>query len=97
MSLPLVHDLWKAMRSSIETGDLSEAADVLVNCLIDNDFDKAEIKAMFKRDPVVQHALSFFVETPVDSLYHKNDEDDDEDLYEDDRYDDDDGYDDDFV
>ena len=93
MSLSLVHDLWKAMRSSIETGDLNEAAEILVNCLIDNDFDKAEIKAMFKRDPAVQEALSFFVETPVDSLYHK-DEDDEEELYEDDHYsdEDDDGY-----
>lgn len=88
MSLPLVHDLWKAMRSSIETGDLNEAAEILVNCLIDNDFDKAEIKAMFKRDPAVQEALSFFVETPVDSLYHKDEEE--EELYEDDHYDDDD-------
>jgi hypothetical protein len=88
MSLVLVHDLWKAMRSSIETGDLNEAAEILVNCLIDNDFDKSEIKAMFKRDPAVQEALSFFVETPVDSLYHKDEEE--EELYEDDHYDDDD-------
>jgi hypothetical protein len=91
MSLSLIHEVWKVVRPSIETGDIDEAAEMLVNYLVDNDYDTSEIKSMFKRDPAVQDALSFFMEKPEDGLYHEEeeeyfDEDYDEDDYDDDRY-----------
>ncbi len=90
MSLALIHEIWKVVRPSLETGDVDEAAEMLVNYLVDNDYDTADIKSTFKRDAAIQEALSFFVEKPDDGLYHEEEEEDfDDDGYYDDGYDDD--------
>lgn len=89
MSLALIHEVWKVIRPSIETGDVDEAAEMIVNYLVDNDYDTADIKSTFKRDAAIQEALSFFVEKPDDGLYHEEEEEDFDDEYYDDDYDDD--------
>ena len=86
MSLQLIHEVWKVVRPSIETGDLDEAAEMLVNYLVDSDYDPSEIKSTFKRDSAIQEAVSFFMEKPDDGLYHEEEE---EDFYEDEEDDDD--------
>ena len=86
MSLALIHEVWKVVRPSLETGDLDEAAEMLVNYLVDSDYDPSEIKSTFKRDSAIQEAVSFFMEKPDDGLYHEGEE---EDFYEDEEDDDD--------
>lgn len=92
MSLSTIHEIWNLIRPSIETGDVREAAELMVNYLVDHDFDTKEIKTMFKRDSDIQQALSFFVETSVNDL-SAHDEDDEEDEltfdYDDDEEDED--------
>jgi len=90
MSLSLIHEIWKVVRPSLETGDLDEAAEMLVNYLVDNDYEPSEIKSTFKRDSAIQEAVSYFIEQPGDE-FAKYDEED-EDYYEDEEEDTDDYY-----
>jgi len=90
MSLTVVQEIWKTIKPSIEVGDVAEAAELLVNYLVDNDFDTQEMKSVFKHDPEVQKALAFFVEKPEDVDLFEEDEDlfeEEEDGYYNDEYD----------
>lgn len=86
MSVALVHEIWKTIKASIEVGDVSEAAELLVNYMVDNDFDAKEIKDTFEREPEIQKALVFFTEVPEDVISASSYEDDyldeDEDDYD---------------
>lgn len=94
MSLSAISDIWKIIKPSIEVGDASEAAELLVNYLVDNDFDKQEITKLFKRDSEIQHALSFYLEKPEDAINLVEEYLEDDLDYYDDDYDDDGEYDD---
>jgi len=83
MSLPLINEIWKLLKPSIETGDTDGAAETLVNYLVDEDYSPAEIKQTFRGDKDIKNALDFFMESPEDGLYHKADDDDYNDLYDD--------------
>ena len=84
MNLDLIHEIWKTIKPSIESGDIDEASELLVNVLVDNNFDTDDIKSIFKRDKSIQKALNFYVEKPEDGLYHDTASDDYDDEYEDD-------------
>lgn len=84
MSVTLVHEIWKTIKASIEIGDVNEAAEMLVNYMVDNDFDAKEIKDTFEREPEIQKALVFFTEVPEDVISASSYENDylDEDDYD---------------
>lgn len=88
MSLTVISEIWKIIKPSIEVGDSSAAAELLVNYLVDHDYDREEIKTLFKRDSDVQEALSFYLEKPEDSLKALEEYDDDIDDYYDEDDDD---------
>jgi hypothetical protein len=85
MSLPLINEVWKLLKPSIELGDTDGAAETLVNYLVEEDYSPAEIKQTFRGDPDVKVALDFFIETPEDGHYHE----DADDLLDDHYYDED--------
>jgi hypothetical protein len=89
MSIGLIHEVWKILRPSLETGDPDGAAEILVNYLIDEDYSSAEIKNAFRGDSYIKGALEFYLESPEDGHYH---EEVDHDLFDDDSYDDEDDY-----
>jgi len=91
-NLSLVNEIWKVLRPNIEAGDISTAAEVLVNYLVDEDYSPNEIKQAFRGDSDIKDALSFYLETPEDGLYHQVKEE----LFYDEYYDDEDGYDEDY-
>jgi adenosylcobinamide amidohydrolase len=88
MSLPLINEIWKLLKTSIEAGDTDGAAETLVNYLVEEDYSPAEIKQTFRGDKDIKDALDFFMETPEDGLVHEYDDDLDDEDY--DYYDDDD-------
>ena len=90
MSLHLINEIWKLLKPSIETGDTDSAAETLVTYLVEEEFSPAEIKQMFRGDSDIKDALEFYLESPEDGLYHKDDDDmfDDYDDYYDDEDDD---------
>lgn len=75
MSLEMIHELWKTIKPSIEVGDVTSAAELLVNYLVDNDFDSKDIESLFQYEPAVKKALAFYVEKPedVDSFEESDD------------------------
>ncbi len=78
MSLDLINQLWKLLKPSIEAGDVDTAAENLVTYLVEEcEFAPAEIKQLFRGDSDIKDALSFYIESPSDGLYHAYSEDDD--------------------
>lgn len=90
MSIGLIGEVWKLLKSSIEAGDIDGAAETLVNYLVEEDYSAHEIKSTFRGDKDIKEALDFYLETPEDGLYHQTDDDDYFDDYND--YDDEDDY-----
>lgn len=60
MSLEIVKEVWDGLKPIIQLADQEEAAETLINLLIDNDFESSEIKEMFRRDKDVMAALDYF-------------------------------------
>lgn len=84
-NLSIINDVWKLLKTNIETGDVDSAADALVTYLIEEDYSPSEIKQAFRGDKEVKVALEYFLETPEDSLVEREDEEDEfpqEDEYE---------------
>ena len=48
MSLSIVSEVWEALREHIDFNDRVEAADTLVNYLMDNNYEVDDIKDAFK-------------------------------------------------
>lgn len=81
MNLTFIAEVWEALRPSIGFDDRSEAADVLVNLLIDNDYEPSDIKSAFRGDEDVNRALKYYND-------HNQDEEEEEDWDYDDSEDD---------
>lgn len=91
MSIGLIGEVWKLLKSSIEAGDVDGAAETLVNYLVEEDYSAPEIKTTFRGDKDIKDALDFYLETPEDGLYHEQSDDDffddiDLDDYDEDEY-----------
>jgi len=74
MNLNDLASVWKIVKPSIEDGDPREAADLLVNHLIDDGMTATEIKKAFGKDEEIIEALSYFSDEDVDAI----DEDDED-------------------
>jgi hypothetical protein len=77
MSLDFVAEVWDALRSHIDFNDRTDAADSLVNLLIDNNYEAEDIKNAFKGDKEMLTALK-------ENLAHQDTEESYEDYDEDD-------------
>ena len=85
MSLALVNEIWKVLKPSIETGDISSAAETLVNYLVDEAYSPAEIKQTFRLDADVKTALSYYLETPEWGI-QEDEEEEYDDFFDDEEY-----------
>jgi hypothetical protein len=74
MNLNDLATVWHLIKPSIEDGDPREAADLLVNHLIDDGMTATEIKKAFGKDEEIIEALSYFSDEDVDAI----DEDDED-------------------
>ena len=77
MSLDLIAEVWDALRPHVDSNERKEAADTLVNLLIDNDYEASDIKEAFRGHKDVLNALKFYAEQ------HEEEDDEDEDDYQD--------------
>ena len=76
MSLDLVAEVWDALHSHLDFNERGNAADVLINLLIDNNYEAQDIKDAFSADKLMLSALKEYVS------FHET-EDETEDEYED--------------
>jgi hypothetical protein len=61
MSLNFVAEVWDVLRSHIDFNERKEAADTLINLLIDNNYEADEIKDSFRGDKEMLDALKNYV------------------------------------
>ena len=80
MSLDFTAEVWDALRSHIDLNERSDAADTLVNLLIDNNYEADDIKDAFRGDKEILTALKGYAEQhDVEDDYEDYDEDTDTD------------------
>ena len=79
MPVALASEIWSEIKRYISTVDRNEAAETVVNIMIDNDIDVEEIKTNFKGDHEIKRALAQFTED-------LDEDDSDEEEYEEDEY-----------
>lgn len=80
MSLDLdVVEVWDALRSHIDLGDRNDAADTLINLLIDNNYEANDIKEAFRGDKEVLKALKGYTDAQDIEEYEEYEEDTDTD------------------
>jgi hypothetical protein len=77
MSLDFVVEVWDALRSHIDLNDRTDAADSLINLLIDNNYEPTDIKDAFSGEKEVLSALKDYleqhdIEDEVDDYYDED-------------------------
>jgi hypothetical protein len=79
MSLDFIAEVWEALRYHIDPNDRKDAADTLVNLLIEHNHDAVDIKDAFRGDKAIGKALTYYAEQhdiEEDSEYNEDDPDD---------------------
>ena len=80
MSLDFVTEVWDALRSHIDFNERSDAADTLINLLIDNNYEADDIKSAFRGDKEMLGALKGYAEQhDIEEDYEEFEEDEDQD------------------
>jgi hypothetical protein len=83
MSVDLAAAVWEELKRYIGTLDRTEAADAMVNLLVDSNFDSDEIRDAFRGDAEIKKALNAYISDREDDEEEFDDVDDDDDEDED--------------
>jgi len=83
MSVDLAQAVWEELKRYIGPMDRTEAADALVNLLVDSNYDADEIRDSFRGDSEVKKALQAYLADHADDEEESDDEDDYDDEDED--------------
>lgn len=79
MSLSIISEVWEVLREHVDFNDRSEAADTLINYLMDNNYEVDDIKSEFK-DKDITTALKGYAEQHFqEEEYEEYEDDQDED------------------
>jgi len=79
MSLDMISEVWETLRSHIDANDRKDAADSLINLLIDHNYETSDIKSEFKGDKDVMSALKYYAEQHEVEEEYEDDGDDEDD------------------
>jgi hypothetical protein len=78
MNLNFVAEVWDALRTHIDFNDRSDAADTLINLLIENNYETDDIKESFSGNKEMLKALKGYAEQhSSEDDYEEYDEDED--------------------
>jgi hypothetical protein len=75
MSEAIAAELWGELKRYVNTVDRAEAAETVVQILMDNDSDVEDIREAFKGDSDIKRALTSYLDNDKD---YAEDEDEDE-------------------
>lgn len=82
MSASIAAEIWQEIKRYVNQVDRQEAAEVLVNLLVDNDINVDDIRMEFKGDSDIKRALTHYLdEHASDEDYYDEDDDEDDDDY----------------
>lgn len=80
MTLNFVAEVWDALRNHIDFNERKDAADTLVNLLIENNYEADEIKEAFRGEKEILTALKDYVsENEAEEEYEDYEEESDDD------------------
>jgi hypothetical protein len=80
MTLNFVAEVWDALRNHIDFNERKDAADSLVNLLIENNYEADEIKEAFRGEKEILTALKDYVnEHEAEEEYEDYEEESDDD------------------
>jgi hypothetical protein len=83
MSITVIHEVWRALKSEIDETVLPDAAESLVDVLIQNDYEASDIKAEFRRDTYVMDAVKAYIASQEDEEEEEYEEEEDDEDYDD--------------
>lgn len=87
MSEAIAAEIWGELKRFVNTVDRSEAAETVIQILMDNDSEVEDIREAFKGDSDIKRALTSYLDNDKDYAEEEvddEDEDEDEDYNEDD-------------
>ena len=79
MSLAIIAEVWEALGTHIDFNERSEAADTLVNYLIDSNYEIDDIKDAFKDKEITKALKGYAEEHFQEDDYEEYEDDDDHD------------------
>jgi hypothetical protein len=82
MSEAIASEIWGELKRFVNTVDRAEAADTVVQILMDNDSDVEDIRDAFKGDTDIKRALTAYLDNDKDYV-EEDEEPEDEDYDED--------------
>ena len=84
MSEAMASEIWGELKRFVNTVDRAEAAETVIQILMDNDSDVEDIRAAFKGDADIKRALTAYLDNDKDYVEDDEDEEpEDEDYNED--------------
>jgi hypothetical protein len=83
MSEAIAAEMWGELKRFVNTVDRAEAAETVVQILMDNDSDVEDIRDAFKGDSDIKRALTAYLDNDKDYVEEDADEDEDFDDFND--------------
>jgi hypothetical protein len=83
MSEAIAAEIWGELKRYVNTVDRAEAADTVIQILMDNDSDVEDIRAAFAGDRDIKTALTAYLDNDKDYVEEDEDEEEDSDYNED--------------
>ena len=72
MSADIAAEIWSELKRFINSMDQADAAETLVNVMIDNDIDSEDIRSAFAGDAMVKRILSDYVDDEEEDDYDED-------------------------
>ena len=72
MSADIAAEIWGELKRFINSMDQADAAETLVNVMIDNDIDSEDIRSAFSGDAMVKRILSDYVDEEEEDDYDED-------------------------
>jgi len=87
MSETLAAEIWGELKRYVNTVDRAEAAETLIQILMDNDSDVDDIRTAFAGDRDIKSALTTYLDNDKDYVEEEEEDlDEDDDIDEDERW-----------
>ena len=86
MSEAIASEIWGELKRFVNTVDRQEAAETVVQILMDNDSDVDDIRNAFKGDLDIKRALTAYLDNDKDYLEDEEEEDPEEEDYNEDDW-----------
>ena len=86
MSEAIASEIWGELKRFVNTVDRAEAAETVIQILMDNDSDVEDIRDAFKGDTDIKRALTAYLDNDKDYVEEEDEEPEDEDYNEDDDW-----------